>query len=131
MSLSPRRTHHSHKRTRNQESRQRWLIEDNLHDYISHKNTVVYTCYIVYLLLFIRMLRLVECNSRPDNQYCLKEVFVIKAPENTNSAVRFLSLCMIWGYILQLIFYKVPELPLNRYLNSIGNNLPILRFTPI
>ncbi|KAI0229881.1 hypothetical protein LSAT2_019695 [Lamellibrachia satsuma] len=33
------------------------------------------------------MLRLVECNSRPDSQYCLKEDFVIKAPENTNSAV--------------------------------------------
>lgn len=35
----------------------------------------------------IRMLRLVECDSPSDNQYCLKEDFVIKAPENTNSAV--------------------------------------------
>ena len=49
---------------------------------------VQYECYIVCLLLSIRMLRLVEGHSPSDGPYCLKEDFVIKPPENTNSAVR-------------------------------------------
>ena len=66
----------------------------------------VVECHVV-CLLSIRMLRLVEGHSPADGPYCLKEDFVIKAPENTNSAVRYTVLISQHDLCLFVFIVKI------------------------
>ena len=61
----------------------------------------------------LRMFRLVESDANSDSRHRLKEDYVIKAPENTISAVRFCSPSMICGYRLKQNFHTALGLPLS------------------